>query len=90
MTIDYAKMQREFPKQKAALTRAKKKGFAAVVATTRTTIAQWDETGAWPDDWSAWQRAIDDAWWAERARYVRGEIDEMPDGVDDIQDLRFS
>ena len=78
MSIDYAKMQREFPKQKAALTRALKKDYAAVVATTRKTIAQWNETGAWPDDWAHWQRALDDAWWSERDRYVKGEIDEMP------------
>lgn len=86
MSIDYAKMSREFPKQKAALTRAAKKGHAAVVATTRTTVAQWNETGAWPDDWSRWQRALDDSYSDARAQYIRGQIDEEPQYVD-IDDL---
>lgn len=82
MTINYDKMNREFPKQKAALTRAlKSKDYSKVVATTRKTIAEWDETGAWPDDWAHWQRALDDAWWDAKARYLRDEIDEMPDQV---------
>ena len=78
MTIDYAKMQREFPKQKASLTRAKKKGYHAVVFSTLDTVRQWNETGAWPDSWHDWQRAIDDAYNADRARYAKGEIDAMP------------
>lgn len=83
MTINYEKMNREFPKQKAALTRALKSGdYAKVVATTRKTIAEWNETGAWPDDWAHWQRALDDAWWDTRARVIRGELDDiMPDQV---------
>jgi hypothetical protein len=79
VTIDYAKMQREFPKQKRALTLALKSGdYAKVVATTRRTIIEWNETGAWPDDWAHWERCLDDAWWAAKSRYVRGELDEMP------------
>ena len=59
--IDYARMQREFPKQKAALTRARKTGDAdKVVKTCQETIKVWNEIGAWPDDWSHWQRALDD------------------------------
>lgn len=73
--------QRRWPKQKAALTRAIKKGHAAVVEATRKVVIEWNEDGPWPDDWSRWQRALDDTWWAERARYVRGEIDEMPPQV---------
>ena len=62
MPIDYARMQRTFPKQKAALTRAVKTGdLEKILDTTRRTIAEWDEIGAWPDDWAHWQRAIDDA-----------------------------
>lgn len=59
--IDYARMQREFPKQKAALTRALKSGDRErVVMTCAKTVREWDEIGAWPDDWSRWQRALDD------------------------------
>lgn len=59
--IDYARMRREFPKQKAALTRAvKARDIDKLIATCRKTMSEWDEIGAWPDDWSAWQRALDD------------------------------
>lgn len=87
MSIDYDKMNREFPKQKAALTRAKKKGYEAVVETTTKTVAQWEETGAWPDDWAIWQRALDDAHSEARHLYVQGKLDEVPQPVDmdDIQ-----
>lgn len=88
MPIDYAKMQREFPKQKAALTRALKKDYAAVVATTKKTIAEWEVTGCWPDDWHRWERALDDAWYDAKAKYVKGEIDEMPKHVT-CDDLRW-
>ncbi len=60
--IDYERMKREHPKQKAALTRAIKTGDPErIAATIKTTVAQWDVVGAWPDDWSRWQRALDDA-----------------------------
>jgi len=60
--IDYERMSREFPKQKAALTRAQKKGLEAVVTTAEKTVDAWDEIGAWPDDWHRWARALEDAW----------------------------
>ncbi len=89
MSINYEKMQREFPKQKRALTLALKSGdYAKVVATTRKTIREWDETGAWPDDWARWERALDDAWWEAKQKYVRDEIEEMPDHVS-MDDLRY-
>lgn len=87
--IDYAKMSREFPKQKSALTRALKSGdYAKVVATTRKTIAEWNETGAWPDDWSRWERALEDAWWQQRGKYLRDEISEMP-AKEDMRSIEF-
>lgn len=59
--IDYERMQREHPKQKAALTRAVKTGDPEKVAqVVRDTVAVWNEIGAWPDDWSHWQRALND------------------------------
>jgi hypothetical protein len=65
MTIDYALMSKQHPKQKAALTRAlhiadPKQRRAAVIAACRKATAEWDIVGAWPDDWSRWQRALDD------------------------------
>ena len=61
MPIDYERMKRVFPKQKAALTRAKKIGYSKVLAETVAAITEWNEIGAWPDNWSLWQRAIVDA-----------------------------
>lgn len=61
MTIDYARMNRVLPKQKAALTRALKTGDPdKVVATCRAAVVEWNEIGAWPDNWARWQRALDD------------------------------
>lgn len=61
-TIDYARMQKVFPGQKAALTRAVKSGdVEKIKATCKKTVAEWNEIGAWPDDWARWQRALDDA-----------------------------
>jgi len=63
--IDYERMKRVFPKQKAALTRAKKKGYAAVLATCTATVQEWDAIGAWPDDWATWNIALSDAAYAQ-------------------------
>lgn len=65
--IDYARMQRVFPKQKAALTRAKKKGYKAIEDVCRAAVREWNEIGAWPDQWSLFQRTLDDAAFAMRA-----------------------
>lgn len=60
--INYEAAKKMFPKQKAALTRAQKKGYTAVLATCRKTVKEWNDIfGAWPDDWSLWQRALGDA-----------------------------
>lgn len=60
--IDYDRMNREWPKQKAALTRAVKTGDPEKIAVVcKKTVAEWDEIGAWPDDWARFQRALDDA-----------------------------
>jgi hypothetical protein len=67
-TIDYARMNKIRPRQKAALTRAIKSGDAQkVFIVCRAAVADWDAIGFWPDDWSRWQRALDDALpWNER------------------------
>ena len=59
--IDYDRMRRTFPKQKAALNRAvKTRDPEKVAAACKAAVTEWDEVGAWPDDWSRWQRALDD------------------------------
>lgn len=74
MSIDYARMSRRFPVQKAALTRAQNvkdpdDRQAAVIKTCTATVKEWDEIGAWPDDWSRWQRALSDVLhWSDPTR----------------------
>lgn len=61
MTIDYARMQKVWPKQKAALTRARKTGDPErVKAVCLAAVKEWDEIGAWPDDWSHFERVLND------------------------------
>lgn len=55
-------MSRSYSQQKAALTRAKKQGPVDVIEEVARAFAEFDSpTGYWPDDWSRWQRAGDDA-----------------------------
>ena len=60
--LDYEAMRREYPKQKAALTRAVKSGDPdRVVLACAAAVKEWNRLGrSWPDGWSAWQRALDD------------------------------
>ncbi len=47
--------------QRSALTRAIKTGDPQkVIDVCRRTVRQWNAAGAWPDDWSRFQRALDD------------------------------
>jgi hypothetical protein len=83
MTVTRSPENVQYSQQKAALTRATKKGHAAVVEATRKVIAQWAQWPyGWPDDWSRWQRALDDTYSKDRAAYIRGDIDTMPGYVD--------
>jgi hypothetical protein len=66
MPIDYALAKQEGPKLKAALTRAEKKGYGAVLTACKNAVTRWTLWGAWPDDWSRWQSALDDAAFKER------------------------
>jgi hypothetical protein len=62
MAIDYDRMRRVRRGQKTALTRAVNSGQPErVMAACRKAVNEWNEIGAWPDDWSNWQRALDDA-----------------------------
>lgn len=59
--IDYERMKREWPKQKAALARAVKTGDATKVAEVCVAAVRvWDDIGAWPDDWMMFERALND------------------------------
>jgi hypothetical protein len=60
--IDYDRMKRVYPKQKAALTRAiNSNDSEKIVATCKDAIREWDEIGSWPDEWSRWERALSDS-----------------------------
>lgn len=60
--IDYERMIRSAPKLKAALTRASKSGDPEKVARACVlAMNEWDAIGAWPDNWSNWQRALTDS-----------------------------
>lgn len=59
--IDYARMNRERRGQKSALTRAVNSGDRdRVILACAKAVKAWDACGAWPDDWSTWQSALDD------------------------------
>lgn len=69
---DYPAANKLFKAQKAALTRAKNSGDPEkVVLACKKAVAEWNAdvpcAGMWPDHWSDWQRALDDALpWNER------------------------
>lgn len=52
-----------YSRQKSALTRAVNSGDAVKIETAvRKTVTEWNDGHyAWPDDWSRWQRALDDS-----------------------------
>ena len=65
--VDYDALNRMVRRQRAALTRAQHAKnsagvAAAVLVACRDAVREWNAPGAqWPDDWSRWQRALDDA-----------------------------
>ncbi len=64
--INYALMQSHLRGLKASLTRAKNTQDPAMRATAvlracTKAVEVWEQCGAWPDNWCAWQRALDDA-----------------------------
>ena len=65
--INYALAKKQGPKLKAALTRAQNKYDAQsryfyVKQACKAAVTEWDVVGAWVDNWSHWQRALDDAY----------------------------
>lgn len=61
--VDYAALNRMIKRQRAQLSRAKNSGdVEKLAAVVKQHVAEWDAPGAmWPDDWSHWQRTLDDA-----------------------------
>lgn len=77
MSIDYARMNKVLPGQKAALTRAiKSHDPEKVYAACREAVRVWNEIGGWPDCWHRWNIALYDArqWEAEPGIYL-GNVD---------------
>ena len=63
--IDYDRMNREYPKLKAARTRARNSGDPLkVLAAVERFVTVSDEVGAMPDDWSGWRNDLEDAFYA--------------------------
>lgn len=61
--VDYDLLNRVVRRQRAALTRAKKSSDRAkVLAACKAAVDEWNHMPGmmWPDDWSRWQRALDD------------------------------
>ena len=58
-----AAAQRTWRKHSASLTRAINSGDPdRIVTACRAAIRAWDQPGCgWPDNWSKWQRALDDS-----------------------------
>jgi hypothetical protein len=78
VSIDYERMDRIYPKQKAALTRAQNSGDPnRVVAAVEKAVREWNEVGAWPDGWHRWNIAYNDAISAITGRMYWGDISEL-------------
>lgn len=61
--IDYDRMQREYPKVKAALTRAQnRRDSTKTLEAVERFLVLSDEVGCMPDDWPRWRNALEDAW----------------------------
>lgn len=74
---DYAAVNRHHPSQRAALTRAINSGNPEQVQrAVLKAVREWGAApynGFWPDDWSRWQRALDDSLpWGQRV-----ELDDL-------------
>ena len=77
MSIDYERANREYRKQKAALTRAENSGDPnKVVAAVKKAVSEWSEWGAWPDGWHRWNIAYNDAMGEVTGRMYWGDISE--------------
>ena len=57
-----SELQKQYRNQKAALTRAiNSKDQYKIKAAVTKAVREWQQwPGSWPDDWSRWQRALND------------------------------
>jgi hypothetical protein len=63
LTIDYERAAKQFPVLKRKLTQAQRSlNPIRVLATVEAAFDEFDQWGAWPDDWALWQAAARDAW----------------------------
>jgi len=60
--VDFDALNKLVKRQRAQLTKALKNGSPdRVIVACRDAVRAWREPGmTWPDDWSRWQRALDD------------------------------
>ncbi len=60
--VDYDQLNKMVRRQRAALTRAVNSGERdKVILAAAKAVREWNQPGCmWPDDWSRWQRAVDD------------------------------
>jgi len=79
----------EFRKQKARLTRAQnRREPLLVLEAVEKTLNEWDGK-AWPDDWSRWARALDDAYFTFRRSVEDDEFEQhLPRWRAVMDDLR--
>jgi hypothetical protein len=85
MSIDYERMNRIYPKQKAALTRAVNSGNPyKVLAAVQKAVSEWNEIGAWPDGWARWDVALSDAAFAQRMAAGPFDHDRIPSSIDEL------
>lgn len=91
MTLTREQERRQWTNQKTALTKAIRSGDPAkVIATTRKTVAEWEEIGMWPDSWHRWNIALSDAYNAHRQQYISGARSDKPVAADyDIDAIRW-
>lgn len=83
--IDYARAEREYPRQKAALTRAINSGDPRkVLDACKRAVAEWQAWGAWPDGWHRWNIALGDANLAARRQGIALSPDGPAVSLDDL------
>lgn len=82
MPIDYDRMNRVWPIQKRALAKAQKiadpeERLEAIKKVCIEAVTEWNEIGAWPDDWHSFNIALVDAQpWPARYLDLQAVMDE--------------
>ena len=90
--FNYELAKKQGPSIKAALTRAKSiadpaKRYKAVHAACTKAVKAWEQWGAWPDAWSLWQIALDDAFYALQRAATWNAILQWPTRPPILEDL---